>query len=437
MKKSFPFLLLGIAVLIPIFFWYKESGEMFSNGIYGISLAIGRLTGLLATFCALLQLVLIGRVKWVESLFGFDRLSRLHHWNGILTFFFLILHPFFVTTAYGGFGGVSFLTQTNDFIFRWSEMMQTYIALILFIGLIILSLTIVKKKLKYEWWYFTHLGMYLAIVLAFGHQIDKGGDFQNSALFAGYWDVLYLFVFGNLLYYRFFIPIFHFWKFRFFVDHIVRENDSCTSLYIGGSRLDEFRIAPGQFFIFRFLSPKFFLEAHPYSLSIAPNGSMIRITVKNLGDFSGRISEVPLHTSVFIDGPHGIFTPEVCRKEKILFLAGGIGITPIRSLIEYFVGKKDMVLLWGNNKKENIVFDNEFESFPKNGLRIFHVLSNDSTWNGECGFVDKEKILRLVPDVREREVYLCGPLPMMRNTLKILREIGVSNEYIHYERFSL
>jgi predicted ferric reductase len=436
MKKLFLFLAVIFLIGILLFFWYEGSGELFSNGWYGIFLALGRLSGLVAVFSALIQLILIGRVRWIESLFGFDKLSHFHHWNGILTFVFILAHPFFITTAYGGFSNISFLSQTNDFIFKWDEMISAYIAFFLFVGLVVLSFTLIKSKLKYELWHLTHLGMYVAIALAFGHQVEKGGDFQGNIFFTLYWYFLYIFAFGNLLYFRFFLPPYLFWKHRFFVDHIVRENDSCVSIFIGGRKMKEFNVQPGQFAIFHFLSKGFLLDAHPFSFSTMRTGSLLRVTIKDLGDFTRRVSEIPSHTPVIIDGPHGIFTPLVCKKEKVLFIAGGVGITPILPLIEFFLKKKNMTLLWGNREWKDIIFKNELDVFLKDGLRMFHILSNDVTWNGERGFIDKEKILRLVPDVREREIYLCGPSPMMKKVSDICREIDVPEGNIHYERFS-
>lgn len=436
MKKTFLFIFFAFIFGFLLFFWFQRSGGLLLGNIQEVLLSLGRLAGLLAAFASLFQLVLIGRVKWVESLFGLDKLSRVHHINGIATLFFVFLHPFFITTAYKGFGGTSYFEQTKLFLFHWEDMLQTYVTFLIFIFLIFLSFSLIKKKLKYEWWYAMHLGMYVAIALAFGHQIESGGDFQNNSPFVAYWYILYIFTFGNLLLYRFFTPLYNFWKHRFFVDRVIRENDECVSIYISGTHMEKFYLDPGQFFIFRFLHKNFFFDAHPYSLSIAPNGAFIRITVKNLGDFGEKISHVPIGTPVLIDGPHGIFTPKVSEEKKILCIAGGIGITPIRSLIEYFSGKKDEVLLWGNREEKDIIFKDELNSFLKDGFRVYHILSNDEKWNGERGLIDKEKILRLVPDVKERDIYLCGPQLMMSEILKILGEMGISKSQIHYERFS-
>ncbi|MEW6617333.1 MAG: ferric reductase-like transmembrane domain-containing protein [Patescibacteria group bacterium] len=436
MKKLFLFILCVLVFGLLLFFWFQKSGALLFGDIRQVVLSLGRLAGLLAAFASLFQLVLIGRVKWVESLFGLDKLFRIHHINGVATLFFVFLHPFFITTAYKGFSEVSYIEQTKLFLFNWSDMLQAYAAFLIFIFLIVISFSLIKKKLKYEWWYVMHLGMYVAIALAFGHQIENGGDFQNNTPFVVYWYVLYIFVFGNLLFYRFFTPLYNFWKHRFFVDRVVHENNECVSIYISGKHMEKFHLDPGQFFIFRFLHKNFFFDAHPYSLSVAPNGTFIRITVKSLGDFSEKISRIPIGTPVLIDGPHGIFTHKVSEEKKVLHIAGGIGITPIRSLIEYFSGKKDEVLLWGNREEKDIIFKEELNSFLKDGFRVYHVLSNDEKWNGEKGFIDKEKILRLVPDVKERDIYLCGPSPMMKGVLDALKEIGIPRRRVHYERFS-
>ena len=126
---------------------------------------------------------------------------------------------------------------------------------------------------------------------------------------------------------------------------------------------------------------------------------------------------------------------------KVLLLAGGIGITPIRAVVEDLVRQqREVILLYANRNRDGIVFEQELDALAAAAagrLKIHHILSADPGWCGEQGHLGRERLLRLVPDVREREVFLCGPPPMMRTLRRALAALGVPGRRIHDERFSL
>ena len=165
---------------------------------------------------------------------------------------------------------------------------------------------------------------------------------------------------------------------------------------------------------------------------------MLRITVKNAGDFTSELPQIKIGTPIFLDEPLGTFTFRSAKTNKFLFIAGGVGITPIRSLIEQLsVLKKDIVLLY-SNKTTDIIFKQELDNLAKQYLfKLIYIVTEDTKYKGEKGRIDEEKIQRLVPDLKKRDVYLCGPVPMMEALLKSLKELGVKHNVIHYERFDL
>ena len=205
--------------------------------------------------------------------------------------------------------------------------------------------------------------------------------------------------------------------------------------------MELFPIEAGQFMIVRFWTKGFRWEAHPFSMSCLPNGNHLRLSIKGVGDFTRRISGINPGVSVFIDGPHGVFTSKRCSLSKILMIAGGIGITPIRSLAEEMSSAgRDVVIIYSNRKCTSIVFEKELndlaDAFPKR-LKVIHVISDDPAWSGEKGRIDREKISRLVPDFMEREVFICGPPQMMKAARSTLISIGVPDNRIYNERFAL
>lgn len=431
-------LLANLGIIIG--FWWSGSHELFGNNASDMTLAFGRLTGLLAVYFILLQFLFMGRTMWIEKVFGLDKIARIHHLNGYLSISFILIHPVLLLISYAITDKMGLVEQFMDFIKNYADVWLSAIAVILFTLVVFLSISVARKRLKYETWYFVHLITYLAVLLAFGHQLKVGGDLLGSKPFAYYWWMIYIFVFGNVLLFRFIRPIFNTLKFKFTVDDVVAETNDTTSVYITGKNLQNFRIQPGQFMIVRFLAKGFWWQAHPFSLSFAPKNNQLRITIKNLGDFTSKIPTIQKGTPMYIDGPYGVFTAKPEQNTKYLFIAGGVGITAIRCLIEKVSATNDTILLYNSKVPSNIIFKEELDKLTLAGLlTTHHILSDQAEYAGEKGRIDKDKLQRLVKDIREREVYVCGPAPMMDAMIKLLqdKDIGVSRKNIHFEKFAL
>jgi predicted ferric reductase len=444
LKKAALVLLPAINVIVVVGFWlwnttHHPLGNLLTVDTQSRLLALGRLTGLLAVCCVLLQLIFVGRVKWVESTFGLDHLTRAHHFNAWLILVLLAAHVPLLTISNAMQENTTFTNQMLDFLRNWDDVPAAFAAWLLFFAVVALSITIVKKHLNYEWWHSAHLLAYLAIFLAFGHQFEIGGDFTANTLFAGYWYGLYALVGINLIGYRVIKPLFLLWKYRFVVDRVVRETDDVVSIYIRGRNLSSFRVAGGQFLILRFLVKGFRWQAHPFSLSCPPNGNYLRVSVKNSGDFTAKVPNLQPGTLALIDGPHGIFTSRRSMKNKVLLIAGGIGITPLRSMADALEsGGKNIVLLYGNRRHKDVVFQSELDPLSREGqMTIHYVFSAEPNQSGEQGYIDRARIQRLVPDVAERDVFLCGPPSMMTHVIKTLARLEVPAKRIFFERFAL
>jgi len=203
-KKIWPYLLLIVNLAVILFFWQKNSGGLLVSGPVAAALALGRIAGLLLVLSVLLQVIFISRAPWLEKLFGLDSLSRAHQKNGMWLTLFLAAHPVLIVWSYAQGNSLSFLGQIRDFMFgAYPDLFGAYAALALFLGVIIFSLAAIRRKFKYETWYFAHLSVYIAILASFGHQISLGGDFGGQPIFAAYWYLLYAFTFGNLILFRF------------------------------------------------------------------------------------------------------------------------------------------------------------------------------------------------------------------------------------------
>ncbi len=441
LQRTLIYILLVTNFIVLIYFWWSGNADLFaSESLSGPLLAIGRLAGLLAATLILIQLILIGRVKWVESTFGLDKLSRLHRLNGYVILGLIVAHPILLTQGYAIINDTTYQGQYIDFLKNWDTLLRAFVGYLILLATIVLSITIVRKRLKYETWYYVHIFNYLAIALVFGHQLRFGPAAEDQA-FMMYWYTAYAFAFGNLIWYRFLKPLIKFSKHDFHVTRVEPEgpNGIATSIYITGDKLRDYKIKAGQFMIFRFFQKGFWTQAHPFSVSMLPESGEFRITAKKLGDYTNQLEHITPGIEVLIDGPHGVFTEEKITQDKILFIAGGVGITPIRALLESLGPKgKDLILLYSNKSRAEHIFAEELEALSKEfDFKIKNIYSDEKVEGAEQGYLDQAMLKRLVPDLVERDVFLCGPPPMMDALKKALTNLGLPKKQFHWERFAL
>lgn len=417
--------------------WWANSNYYLTHpGDGNGNIALGRLAGLLGQYAILIQLMLIGRVRWFEHLFGFDRLNTVHRWIGYSILSLLLTHPIFLVVGNAKANGVPLLSQFADLLANKEDVLSAFFGLLIFILIVFLSIVIVRRKLRYEAWYFTHLLTYLAIWLAFEHQLGTG-DLRGGWALA-YWYTLNFAVFGLILLYRFLRPLYRFARHRFVVERVIQETPDVYSLIITGRHMEEFTFEAGQYANLTLLKRGMWYT-HPFSFSANYSGKTIRFSIKGLGDYTKQIKDIAPGTPVVVDGPLGLFVESRAERDKFLFIAGGIGITPLRAMIESLaLKKKDVVLLAGSRTVNDIAFKNEFELIKQqaNGTLTIHHILGTPTEGYESGFIDKEKIVRLVPDFYTREVFLCGPPPMMKLMVEHLKGLGFDESHIHYEKFS-
>lgn len=435
-KKKFFWLVIFFANLAAIFFlWMTGSSYQLAHPTGGnMYVALGRLSGLLLEYAILLQLVLIGRMTFIEEAFGFDQMNNVHRYIGYSLAILLLAHPLFLALGYGAMNNLSVIGQISNFFATWQDVFDAFIGMVLFLYVAAVSIPVVRRKLDYELWHFIHLLAYVSVALAFGHQINSGDAAKGVALY--YWIMLNFGIFGLLLGYRFLKPVYQAWYFGFTVSGVEQETPDTYSVYITGRNLDTFHYRAGQYANISFLQ-KSLWPIHPFSFSIEENGEYIRFTIKGLGDFTKLIPTLRVGTRVLIEGPHGRFTPEVATKEKILCIGGGVGITPLRAMIGSETRKGNhMTLLYGVRTVNDIAFRSEFDAMGKEGLLTIHYITSATTEGYESGYVDQEKLARLVPDFYDRDIFVCGPPPMMDSTIALLERIGVAKAHIHFEKFS-
>jgi predicted ferric reductase len=428
-------LVLGNAAGI-VWLWAHGGNLTFKNpGDWQTSIA--RITGLLGAYLALIQVVLLARVPLLERAVGFDRLSVWHRWNGHATVDLIVVHVFFSFWGYSLMDKYSFGREVKTMIGGgvYPGMVTATIGTVFLCAVAWTSIVIARRRLRYEWWYAVHLLAYAGIALGWFHQIPTGNELVLDTVAADYWRSLYLATLALLVVFRILVPVAAALTYRLRVGEVVEEGPGVVSLYIEGRKLDRLKAKPGQFFLWRFLTPKRVWSSHPFSLSRAPDGRSLRITVKALGDHSEQLAQIPVGTRVLAEGPFGVFTEAARRREHILLVAGGIGITPIRALIEDVRG--NAVVLYRAIDESDLVFREELDDIAaRRGITLHYVVGDHRTDDG-ARLLDAEHLQALVPDLAERDVYVCGPPGMADAMLARLRDAGVPRRHIHAERFAL
>jgi predicted ferric reductase len=404
--------------------------------------AIGQLTALYGTYLALVGILLMSRAPFIDQVVGSDEASRLHRLAGFASVWFIGLHAITSTIGYSGTTTVPTIgevwQQIGTFTLLESGGLGGTIGLVLLIIVALVSIRAARARMAYETWYGIHLYVYIAMALGFLHQIALGVDFVDDSLARTSWIALYVIAFAPLMLFRFIAPLLRNLRHRFYIDKVIIERDGVASLWITGSGMDKLPVRAGQWFGIRVLNAKGWWRSNPYSLSAGPDGLHLRFTIEASGDRSRDLQRIKPGTRVFLEGPYGILTGAVRTREKVLLVAGGIGITPLRALFEVLPARRgDMALLYRAPSNASVIFKKELTRIAEmRGAQIDFVTGSRDQFAFNDDPLSPGGLWAAYPDVRERDVYLCGSPRMMATVEKSLHEIGVPHKQIHLERFS-
>ncbi len=430
----------GLALLVPanavvvVSLWWRSGGVEDVHDTASLLVGIGRIAGLLGAYLVLVELVLLARLPPLERLAGFERLTRLHRLNGFAAISLLVTHAVLVTVGYALADKLSLLDELSKLISGYPGVITAIAGLAALIAVVVTSIVIVRRRLRYETWYFVHLYAYLGVALAFSHQLATGTDFVGEPAARAYWIALYVVTLAIILIFRLGVPVARSVRHRLHVERVVEEGPGVVSIEIGGVRLDGLKARTGQFFTWRFLTRDRWWEAHPFSLSAAPDGQRMRITVKGLGDYTARLRAIPPGTRVIAEGPFGAFTSAARRRPRVALIAGGVGITPIRALLEDMPGEPgDIAVVYRALTPEDVILRDELDLIARRRGAELHYVFGD---HREAETLSPEELRRLVPDIAQRDVYVCGP-PAMTDAIRVtLASSGVSRRHIYTERFA-
>lgn len=424
-----------VAVAVTVGLWLRNGGAADLVGPADEAfLAAGRLAGLFAALAALLGLYLAARPRSLEQAFGLDRMLGWHRWVGIGTVALVVIHVVAEMIALSPTGHsypgqpLVLLMQTKD----W--MVAAFTAAILFLVIGLTSWRRVRRLIPYETWYFIHLSGYLTVLLAFGHQVTSGSDIAGNPITVTWWVLLFVATGLAIAVAR--------WgdlgravaRPRTELAAIEPAGRGLVTLLVSGPGVSQLSAVPGQFFLIRIMTSDRWWQAHPVSMSAAPTGDTLRFTIKHLGDWSADIGGVPPGTRVILEGPYGRFTTAASDGRSLLLIGGGIGIAPIRALLEDAVSSRDPVVIVRARSETEVAHLDEITELCRGAGASLQLVIGPRRLLGRRPFSPSE-LRSTVPDIAQRDLFVCGPRSLEEEVVSSARELGVPRNRIHRERF--
>jgi predicted ferric reductase len=432
---------LWLSLLLVTYWWVTDRGLQDLTGWTSGLTSAGRLSGLTATVLLLAQVVLMARVPVLERAFGQDRLARIHRIVGFTSFNLMLAHVVTITWGYAAGEILRFPATLWDLTVHYPGMLLAAAGTVCLVMVVVTSVKAARRRLRYESWHLMHLYAYLGVGLALPHQLWTGQQFIDSTAKTVFWWTVWALAAAAVLFWRLGVPAWTNVRHRLRVSSVVDEGAGLWSVHLTGHALDRLRAEAGQFFSWRFLTGEGWSRAHPYSLSAAPDGNSLRITVQGVGDGSGATRALLPGTRALIEGPFGRLSARTRTQPKVALIGAGVGMTPLRALAEGLdYGPGEATYLERFTKDP--LFPEEIDALSRSrGLHVLRLPGHrraQGSWLGDgIGEASDLAALRYwMPDIAERDVFVCGPEHWIDLVRQTLFAAGLPPERLHLETFS-
>lgn len=407
--------------------------------------SFGRLAGLVASNLLLYQVLLMARIPLFERAFGHDALTRAHRLTGFWSFWLMVAHIVLIVIGYASTTSHGLIAELWQMIVSFQDMVPAAIGTLALVAVVVSSIRRARRRTRYEMWHFLHLYAYVGIFLALPHQLSTGADFISSPLASAYWWVLWGTAALATLAFRIIAPLRLSARHQLTVSSVTPDGTRGVTVVMTGRHLDTLGAEAGQFFIWHFLDGRGLPVGHPFSISSRPDGSHLSITARVVGDGTRRIAAMGRGTHVLIEGPYGHMTARVRRGRRLLMIGAGAGVAPLVSLLEDMPFRRgEATLITRESRSGEALLNGPISSLVAHrGLRHIALVGSRGTqgspWLSDaCGTNNGPEVLRSsVPDLRDLDVYLCGPGQWMSSVRADLRRVGVPDTFVHFENFSI
>jgi len=422
----------GVGLVLTLALAVSQESHAILSAPGGLFDAIGRVSGLVGAYLMLIMVILVARVPWIERSVGQDRLVRWHRTLGGWPIVLIAVHIVTVTLGYAKVTHSGPVAQFLTFIFHYPDILAAAVGFALLVAAGVTSYRAVRRQLKYETWWVVHLYIYLGLTLAFAHQITTGIMFRGHLLNRLVWTALWLagalVVVGS----RLVAPALRNARLQIRVESVVQVSPNVYAITLKGRGVGRLAVSGGQFFQWRFMAPGLWWHSHPYSLSAMPRPPYLRITVKALGDQSAQVARLARGTRVIVEGPYGVFTRHALVSDQATLIGAGVGITPLRALVEDLPKNVKVAAIVRASTKADVVHGDEVAALVKSRNGIFHEIIG-SRRHARLSAIE---LRQLIPNIAEGDVYVCGPDGFATEIVRASTMLGIPAERIHVEDFS-
>lgn len=430
---------LGGSLALVTWWWIDGGGLGDLAGRTSALTSLGRWTGLVASVLLLGQVLLMARVPVLERAFGQDRLAHVHRTVGFTSFNLMLAHVVLITWGYAAGSLLRWPAELWDLTRTYPAMLLADAGFVALVLVVVTSVRAARRRLRYESWHLMHLYAYLGAGLALPHQLWTGQELVSSTGRAIFWWTAWGVATGAVIVWRVALPVSRNLRHRLRVEEVVEEAPGVVSVVVTGRRLDRLPVQGGQWMSWRFLGRDGWTRANPYSLSAAPDGRRLRITVQSVGDGSSSTATLSRGTRVLVEGPYGRLSPRSRHGDKVALIGAGVGSAPLVALAEELAPAGDVVVLHRSSGPG--AFTADLERLAARGVRVLHLPGRrrgPRSWLGDAHagrYSDLVALRHWVPDIAGRDVYVCGPTPWADLVVADLRRAGVPETHIHVEAF--
>ncbi len=401
---------------------------------------VGIVAGLVGTDFVLVMLVLAARVPVIDRIIGHDRAIALHRRLGKPALYLLLAHGALLVVGYAMSAGVDPIAEVVA-VFEMPDLPLAFLALGLMLVVVVTSLVAVRRRFSYEAWHLVHLLSYVAVLVAVPHQLSAGGVLTEGSVERVYWIALYVLAFGSIITFRMVEPVVSSVRHGMRVTGVEHLAPGVASIHLSGRRLRMLDAAGGQFFVWRFWTGKTWWHSHPLSLSAVPTDRTARITVRALGSGSSDLFELPRGTRVSIEGPYGVFTAASRTAPRLGIVAAGIGITPVRALLEHSELRpgEAIVVLRASTLEETWLWNEVIALAKAKGATVYSLIGprdpRTPSWLPESDARRGVTLGSMFPELTETDLYVCGPTAWLDLVESDARAAGIPQHQLHSERF--
>ncbi len=417
--------LVGANAVAVVGLWWRQGGISEIHDTAGLLTSLGRVTGMVGALLALVQLVLLARLPVLDTL-ALDRVNGWHRWNGIACVALLVAHTVLITAGYALADEVGLGREIGDLLGDYSGVLIATIGLVLLVAAAVTSARAARRRLGRRAWHAVHLTVYLAIALAFSHQLATGHEFQRQPVARAYWWALYGATLLAIVAFRVVLPVVRSLAVhRLHVARVATGAPGVVTVEIGGDGLDRLGARAGQYLHWRFLAPGHRWRARALSLSAAPRAGVLRVTVRERPGARASLATLRPGTRVIAEGPAGGLTSASRRRPGLAVVAGGPGIAPARALLEETPG--DVALVCAG-ARETAPLGAEVDDLARDRAAAL-------SWVAAGTPLTAERLVALVPDLAERDVFVAGPSDWVGEVRAALRAAGIADRQVWSEGF--